>query len=87
MSELSMERCWYTQCANLKVRGYWRCLVLYPKSKTNKYAVHVDSHASLGQDEAISVTLINTLRTFSKKSIEQLDALKAVGVLVSLSGE
>ncbi|KAG0044852.1 Vam6/Vps39-like protein [Gryganskiella cystojenkinii] len=39
----------------------------------------------LGQDEAISVTLINTLKTFSKKSIEQLDALKAVGVLVSLS--
>ncbi|KAG0095622.1 Vam6/Vps39-like protein [Podila epicladia] len=39
----------------------------------------------LGQDEAISVTLIETLKTFSKKPIEQLDVIKAVGVLVSLS--
>ncbi|KAG0036291.1 Vam6/Vps39-like protein [Podila clonocystis] len=39
----------------------------------------------LGQDEAISVTLMETLKTFSKKPIEQLDMIKAVGVLVSLS--
>ncbi|KAF9585929.1 Vacuolar morphogenesis protein 6 [Lunasporangiospora selenospora] len=39
----------------------------------------------LGQDEAISVTLVETLKTFSKKAIEQIDILKAVGVLVSLS--
>ncbi|KAF9334368.1 Vam6/Vps39-like protein [Podila minutissima] len=39
----------------------------------------------LGQDEAISVTLMETLKTFSKKPIEQLDVIKAVGVLVSLS--
>ncbi|KAG0343692.1 Vam6/Vps39-like protein [Podila humilis] len=39
----------------------------------------------LGQDEAISVTLMETLKTFSKKPIEQLDVIKEVGVLVSLS--
>ncbi|KAF9156153.1 Vacuolar morphoproteinsis protein 6 [Linnemannia schmuckeri] len=39
----------------------------------------------LGQDEAISVTLMETLKTFSKKAIEQIDIIKAVGVLVTLS--
>ncbi|KAF9213277.1 Vacuolar morphoproteinsis protein 6 [Podila verticillata] len=39
----------------------------------------------LDQDEAISVTLMETLKTFSKKPIEQLDVIKEVGVLVSLS--
>ncbi|KAG0263458.1 Vam6/Vps39-like protein [Mortierella polycephala] len=39
----------------------------------------------LGQDEAISVTLMETRKTFSKKAIEQIDVIKAVGVLVSLS--
>lgn len=39
-----------------------------------------------GQDEAISVTLMETLKTFSKKAIEQIDLIKAVGVLVTLSG-
>ncbi|KAF9984824.1 Vam6/Vps39-like protein [Mortierella antarctica] len=39
----------------------------------------------LGQDEAISVTLMETLKTFSKKAIEQIDVIKAVGVLVTLS--
>ncbi|KAG0012682.1 Vam6/Vps39-like protein [Podila clonocystis] len=39
----------------------------------------------LGHDEAISVTLMETLKTFSKKPIEQIDMIKAVGVLVSLS--
>lgn len=29
---------------------------------------------------------METLKTFSKKPIEQLDVIKAVGVLVSLSG-
>ncbi|KAG0231170.1 Vacuolar morphogenesis protein 6 [Actinomortierella wolfii] len=38
-----------------------------------------------GQDEAISVTLLETLKTFSRKAIEQIDIIKAVGVLVSLS--
>src|SRR5689334_15569372 len=32
-----------------------------------------------GQDEAISVTLMETLKTFSKKAIEQIDLIKAVG--------
>ncbi|KAF9913772.1 Vacuolar morphogenesis protein 6 [Lobosporangium transversale] len=39
----------------------------------------------LGKDEAISVTLMETLKTFSKKAIEQIDIIKAVGVLVTLS--
>ncbi|KAG0294172.1 Vam6/Vps39-like protein [Linnemannia gamsii] len=39
----------------------------------------------LGQDEAISVTLMETLKTFSKKAIEQIDIIKTVGVLVTLS--
>ncbi|KAG0022469.1 Vam6/Vps39-like protein [Entomortierella chlamydospora] len=39
----------------------------------------------LGQDEAITVTLMETLKSFSKKSIEQIDIIKAVGVLVTLS--
>lgn len=30
---------------------------------------------------------METLKTFSKKPIEQLDVIKAVGVLVSLSGK
>ncbi|KAI7829554.1 vacuolar sorting protein 39 domain 2-domain-containing protein [Gamsiella multidivaricata] len=39
----------------------------------------------LGQDEAISVTLVETLKTFSKKAIEQIDVLSIIGVLVTLS--
>ncbi|KAG0322530.1 Vam6/Vps39-like protein, partial [Dissophora globulifera] len=37
------------------------------------------------QEEAISVTLMETLKTFSKKAIEQIDIIKAVGVLVTLT--
>ncbi|KAI1318862.1 Vacuolar morphogenesis protein 6 [Mortierella claussenii] len=39
----------------------------------------------LGIDEAISVTLMETLKMFSKRAIDQIDFIKAVGVLVTLS--
>ncbi|KAF9160395.1 Vacuolar morphoproteinsis protein 6, partial [Actinomortierella ambigua] len=45
----------------------------------------IESIFAQGQDEAISVTLLETLKTFSRKAIEQIDIIKAVGVLVSLS--
>ncbi|KAF8975925.1 Vam6/Vps39-like protein [Entomortierella lignicola] len=45
----------------------------------------IESIFAQGQDEAISVTLMETLKSFSKKAIEQIDIIKAVGVLVTLS--
>ncbi|KAF9438235.1 Vam6/Vps39-like protein [Entomortierella beljakovae] len=39
----------------------------------------------LGQDEAIAVTLTETIKSFSKKAIEQIDTIKAINVLVTLS--
>ncbi|KAF9941848.1 Vacuolar morphogenesis protein 6, partial [Modicella reniformis] len=37
------------------------------------------------QDESVSITLQDTLKTFSKKAIEQIDAIKQLGTLVILT--
>lgn len=37
-------------------------------------------------NEVPEVTLVQTIKTFSKRPIEQLDIIKEIDVLVSLSG-
>jgi hypothetical protein len=39
------------------------------------------------ENEVPEVTLVNTHKTFSKRPIEQMDIIKEIDVLVSLSGK
>jgi hypothetical protein len=39
------------------------------------------------ENEVPEVTLVNTHKTFAKRPIEQLDIIKEIDVLVSLSGK
>lgn len=46
------------------------------------------SHSIVADDNEVpEVTLVQTIKTFSKRPIEQLDIIKEIDVLVSLSGK